>query len=57
MGFTLEEIHAMRVLFDVLDTDNDGRIERHDIGSVLRDLGFRPSPRDVEVSIKYFMRY
>ena len=50
MGFSMEEILAMRVAFDAIDGDGDEKIERGDVGSLLRNLGFHPSPRDVEVS-------
>lgn len=53
MGLSRDEIHALKVIFDVIDVDNDGKIERRDVGRILRDAGFDPSPREVEVWMSF----
>ena len=53
---TVEELEKLHNAFDAFDEDNDGRIDFEILETVLRAVGFNPTPEDVEDMIEDVQR-
>ena len=51
---TNEEFRIMRTAFDIFDKNNNNEIDEHEFGSLIRAIGFNPSNREIEETLKKF---
>lgn len=51
---TSEEFRIMRTAFDIFDKNNNNEIDQDEFGSLIRAIGFNPSNREIEETLKKF---
>ena len=51
---TNEEFRVMRTAFEIFDKNNNDVIDEHEFGNLIRAIGFNPSNREIEETLRKF---